>query len=69
MPKYTVKPVYPSPPCAPGMEATQGANAHPPMYLPFNDGRVYENENDGWTYVSYKKKGTKSRKWRDLRSD
>jgi hypothetical protein len=71
MPRYTVKPAYPSPSCAPGMEATQGPNARPPPYVPvnFNSGRVYENDNDGWTYVTYKKKGHKSRKWRDLRED
>lgn len=55
----------PSPPCPPGLEATQGPNAHPPVYVPLNylDQRTYESDDQGWVFVTYKKKDKKTRKW------
>lgn len=51
----------PSPPCPPGLEATQGPGARPPVYVPTNylDQPTYLNDDDGWIDVTYKKK-TKS---------
>jgi hypothetical protein len=69
MPKYTTKAVHPAPICPPGLEATQGANARPPVYVPFSNAATREYADDeGWTYVTYTKK-TKSRKWQGARDD
>jgi hypothetical protein len=48
----------PSPPCPPGLEATQSPGARPPVYVPTNylDQPVYKDDDDGWIVVAYKKK-------------
>jgi hypothetical protein len=70
MPNVAKKEICASPACAPGLEATQGPNARPPVYTTvfFGGTREYLNDEDGWTVVSHKKK-RKSRAWRDLRED
>ena len=45
----------------PGLDATQGPNARNVGYVPvgFYDqvyGRTYANEDEGWTYVTHKRK-------------
>lgn len=61
----TIRKHEPSPPCPPGLEATQGPNARPPVYVPLNylNQPTYESDDHGWVYVTYKKKGKKSRRW------
>ncbi len=42
----------------PGLEATQGPNARPPVYVPLNHIEMppYKDDDDGWTKVTYKRK-------------
>lgn len=56
---------YSSPGHLPGLEKNQGPNACAPVYVPVNycDQPRYENDEQGWTYVS-KKVPTKKRSWR-----
>ncbi len=55
-------------PCPPGLEATQGKGAKPQIYMPVSFGahREYVDDKDGWQTVSYRKKGKKARRWRDV---
>jgi len=48
---------------APGLEATQGPNARPPVYRPVSFGatREYKDDEDGWQTVT---SGRRRRAWR-----
>lgn len=61
----------PSPAYLPGLDATQGPNARNPGYVPvgYYDqvyGHTYKNDEDGWTYVSHKRKYTSKRRERRI---
>jgi len=54
--------------CPPGLEATQGPNAHPATYrTPFFGADHEYADNEGWTTVHYRSRNKrKQRRWRDL---
>jgi hypothetical protein len=67
-PVTRIAPTWPRLAFLPGLEATQGPNAHPAPYRTVFFGATHEYaEDEGWTTVHYRSRNKrKQRRWRDL---